>query len=62
MIQPLKVERMPYFDFLKIFALFMVLWGHTIQHLQTGEVWNEPVHKFYILIPSASLYDHCQIL
>lgn len=53
---------MPYFDFLEMFAMFMVLWGHAIQHLQTGEVRNEPVHKFYIFIPSAYLYDHCQIL
>lgn len=37
--------RMPFFDFLKMFAMFMVLWGHAIQHLQTGEVWNEPMHK-----------------
>lgn len=41
-----KIGRMPFFDFLKMFAMFMVLWGHCIQHLQTGEVWNEPMHKF----------------
>lgn len=41
-----KIERLPFFDFLKMFAMFMVLWGHCIQHLQTGEVWNEPMHKF----------------
>ena len=41
-----KVARLPFFDLLKMFAMFMVLWGHTIQHLQTGDVWNEPVHKF----------------
>lgn len=40
-----KVGRFPFFDFLKMFAMFMVLWGHCIQHLQTGEVWNEPMHK-----------------
>lgn len=62
LIQIPKMERMPYFDFLEMFAMFMVLWGHAIQHLQTGEVRNEPVHKFYIFIPSAYLYDHCQIL
>ena len=41
-----KIGRMPFFDFLKMFAMFMVLWGHCIQHLQTGDVWNEPMHKF----------------
>ena len=40
-----KIGRMPFFDFLKMFAMFMVLWGHCIQHLQTGEVWNEPMHN-----------------
>lgn len=40
-----QTGRLPFFDFLKMFAIFMVLWGHAIQHLQTGEVWNEPMHK-----------------
>lgn len=40
-----KIGRLPFFDFLKMFAMFMVLWGHCIQHLQTGEVWEEPMHK-----------------
>lgn len=35
-----KLGRMSFFDFLKMFAMFMVLWGHAIQHLQTGEVWG----------------------
>lgn len=41
-----KLGRMPFFDFLKMFAMFMVLWGHAIQHLQTGDVWGESMHKF----------------
>lgn len=40
-----KIGRLPFFDFLKMFAMFMVLWGHCIQHLQAGEVWEEPIHK-----------------
>lgn len=35
-----KSQRLAFFDFLKMFAMFMVLWGHTIQHLQTGDVWG----------------------
>lgn len=41
-----KLGRMPFFDFLKMLAMFFVLWGHAIQHLQTGEVWGESMHKF----------------
>lgn len=44
-INTAKIGRLPFLDFLKMFAMFMVLWGHCIQHLQTGEVWNEPMHK-----------------
>lgn len=40
-----KIERLPFFDFLKMFAMFFVLWGHAIQHLQSGEVWDETMHK-----------------
>ena len=36
---------MAFFDFLKMFAMFMVLWGHAIQHLQTGDVWGNIMHK-----------------
>lgn len=28
-----KLGRMPFFDFLKMFAMFMVLWGHAIMKL-----------------------------
>lgn len=38
-------ERMPFFDFLKMLAMFFVIWGHCIQHLQSGEVWGETMHK-----------------
>lgn len=41
----MKIDRMPFFDYLKMLAMFIVLWGHAIQHLQTGEVWDEPMHK-----------------
>lgn len=40
-----KSQRLAFFDFLKMFAMFMVLWGHTIQHLQTGDVWGNSMHK-----------------
>lgn len=45
-INTTKIERLPFFDFLKMFAMFMVLWGHCIQHLQSCEVWTEPLYKF----------------
>lgn len=40
-----KCRRMAFFDFLKMFAMFMVLWGHAIQHLQTSDVWGNIMHK-----------------
>lgn len=40
-----KCQRMAFFDYLKMFAMFMVLWGHAIQHLQTGDVWGNTMHK-----------------
>lgn len=41
----MKIGRMSFFDYLKMLAMFMVLWGYAIQHLQTGEVRDEPMHK-----------------
>ncbi len=42
-------ERDLVFDALKIFAIFLVLWGHCIQHLTTTEATDD---KLYLLIYS----------
>ena len=56
-----KIGRMPFFDFLKMFAMLMVLWGHCIQHLQTGEVWNEPMHKFIYTFSLTVVHDDSRL-
>lgn len=32
-------------DALKLFAIFMVLWGHSIQHLQSAVYYSHPVYQ-----------------
>ncbi|MCM1522724.1 MAG: acyltransferase family protein [Muribaculaceae bacterium] len=32
-------------DALKLFAIFMVLYGHTIQYLLSSDYWDEPVYR-----------------
>ena len=33
------------FDMLKLFAIFLVVWGHCIQNLHTCDFYEEPVYK-----------------
>lgn len=44
-IQTQIKERDIVFDALKFFAIFLVLWGHAIQHLSTREYFDEPVYR-----------------
>lgn len=41
-----KCQRMAFLDFLKMFAMFMVLWGHAIQHLQTDVCGKIYMYRF----------------
>lgn len=38
-------HRDPAFDALKFFAIFLVLWGHAIQHLVSTEYYDEPIYR-----------------
>ncbi len=38
-------DRLILFDSLKLFAIFLVLWGHTIQYLLSTEFADEPVYR-----------------
>lgn len=38
--------RLRSFDALKLFAIFLVLWGHSIQYLQSGHYADEPVYRY----------------
>ena len=33
-------KRLPYFDVLKLFAIFLVLWGHCIQYFLSSFLWT----------------------
>ena len=37
--------RIKWLDALKLFAIFLVLWGHAVQHLLSSEYWDEPVYR-----------------
>lgn len=39
-------NRIVYIDALKLFAIFSVLWGHSIQYLITDEYYLQPVYRF----------------
>lgn len=41
-------ERMIWMDLLKLFAIFLVLWGHSVQHLLKSPIdpWDRPLYKF----------------
>lgn len=41
-----KKERILWLDLLKAFAIFLVLWGHCIQHLLPTEATEEPMYRF----------------
>lgn len=40
-----KPQRIILFDALKLFAIFLVLWGHVIQHLLSSDYQDEPVYR-----------------
>ena len=40
-----NVARNKAFDVLKLFAIFLVVWGHCIQNLHSGDFYSEPVYK-----------------
>lgn len=39
-------QRKSYFDVLKLFAIFIVLWGHCVQFMGGGYFWDNPVFGF----------------
>ena len=39
-------NRIQWMDALKLFAIFLVLWGHAVQHLLSSEPATEPVYRF----------------
>ncbi len=39
-------KRLLSFDALKLFAIFLVLWGHCIQHLLSSDYQEEPVYRY----------------
>lgn len=40
-----QAKRLVEFDLLKCFAIFLVLWGHSIQYLLSSDYWNEPLYR-----------------
>lgn len=42
----IPTSRLRAFDILKFFAIFLVLWGHSIQYLTSGEFVDKPVYIF----------------
>ncbi len=44
--QPLTSPRLHSFDALKLFAIFLVLWGHSIQHLLSSNYVDEPIYRY----------------
>ena len=39
-------ERIKWIDALKFFAIFLVLWGHAIQHLVSSDRYDSPIYLF----------------
>ncbi len=39
-------KRLLSFDALKLFAIFLVLWGHCVQHLLSSDYTTEPVYRY----------------
>lgn len=39
-------NRILYLDFTKFFAIFCVVWGHSIQYLQTHDFFHNPIFEF----------------
>lgn len=40
------MPRQHYLDLTKLFAIFLVLWGHTVQFMGGGYFWTNPVFEF----------------
>lgn len=40
-----KTERLKSFDLLKLFTIFLVIWGHCIQYLLSSDYLDEPVYR-----------------
>lgn len=38
-------QRIQWIDALKLFAIFLVLWGHCVQHLLSSNHYDEPVYR-----------------
>lgn len=41
-----RKDRLKSFDLLKFFAIFLVLWGHSIQYFLSSIYYEEPVYRF----------------
>lgn len=39
-------SRLEWMDALKLYTIFLVLWGHSIQHFLSSEYYDEPVYRF----------------
>lgn len=44
--QPFTSSRLHSFDALKLFAIFLVLWGHCTQHLLSSDYADEPIYRY----------------
>ena len=40
-----KKVRIKAFDFLKLYAIFLVLWGHSIQYFLSSNYYDEPIYR-----------------
>lgn len=38
-------KRIKAFDFLKLYAIFLVLWGHSIQYFLSSKYFDEPIYR-----------------
>lgn len=45
MTAPAGKQRDHTLDALKLFAIYLVVWGHAIQYLQSIEYYNQPVYR-----------------
>lgn len=43
-----KVTRIAVFDIIKLFAIFLVIWGHCLLHLQNYQydIWDNPLYRW----------------
>lgn len=40
-----KTDRVLYLDLLKCFAIFLVIWGHSIQYFKSTAYFDEPIYR-----------------